>query len=99
MIATGSLGRVERLIRARQHGVQPFVIGSHFRHTEAARATDVVNGFVDDDRAAGLSDAARQVLREYTAADGLFPSGHLLTLREKAIRKYGELLELEIGNQ
>jgi len=42
---------------------------------------------------------ARQVLREYTAADGLFPSGHLLALREKAIRKYGELLELEIGNQ
>ncbi len=42
---------------------------------------------------------ARQVLREYQAVDGLFPSGHLLTLREKALQKYAEVLELEIGNQ
>jgi len=42
---------------------------------------------------------ARQVLREYQAVDGLFPSGHLLTLREKALQKYAAVLELEIGNQ
>jgi acyl-CoA dehydrogenase len=41
---------------------------------------------------------ARQVLRDYKPADGLFPTGHLLAQRERAIKKYGELLELKIGN-
>jgi acyl-CoA dehydrogenase len=42
---------------------------------------------------------ARQVLREYKPTAGLFPTGHLLAQRDKAIEKYGKLLELEIGNQ
>jgi len=41
---------------------------------------------------------ARRVLREYKANPDLFPSGHLISLREKAIKKYGELLEREVGN-
>jgi acyl-CoA dehydrogenase len=41
---------------------------------------------------------ARQVLRDYKATEGLFPSGHLLTLREKAIEKYAQVLEREVGN-
>ena len=41
---------------------------------------------------------ARQVLREYEGTKGLFPTGHLPALREQAIQKYGEMLELEVGN-
>ena len=41
---------------------------------------------------------ARRVLREYKANPDLFPSGHLISLREKAIKKYGKLLEREVGN-
>ncbi len=41
---------------------------------------------------------ARQVLREYKGTDGLFPTGHLIARRERAIEKYGKLLELEVGN-
>jgi acyl-CoA dehydrogenase len=41
---------------------------------------------------------ARQVLREYKGTAGLFPSGHLIAQREKAIEKYGKSLELEVGN-
>jgi len=41
---------------------------------------------------------ARRVLREYQKTTGLFPSGHLLAQREKAIEKYGKLLEMEVGN-
>jgi hypothetical protein len=38
------------------------------------------------------------VLREYKGTTGLFPSGHLVAQREKAIKKYGKLLETELGN-
>jgi acyl-CoA dehydrogenase len=41
---------------------------------------------------------ARRVLREYKGTTGLFPSGHLIALREKAIEKYRKLLEMEVGN-
>jgi len=49
LVAARSLRRIERLVRARQYVVQPFVVGSHFRHPETARATHIVNRFVDDD--------------------------------------------------
>ncbi len=42
---------------------------------------------------------ARQVLREYAPAPGLFPTQHQLTLREAAISKYGELIEREVSDQ
>ena len=38
---------------------------------------------------------ARQVLSEYQPTDGLFPTGHLPTLREQAIERYRTLVELE----
>ncbi len=58
-----------------------------------------VMGLADGPTEVHKVTVARQVLREYKPIEGLFPSGHLLALREKAIKKYGELLELEIGNQ
>jgi acyl-CoA dehydrogenase len=42
---------------------------------------------------------ARQILREYKATQGLFPSGHIPALREAAIKKYGELIEQEVAAQ
>ena len=42
---------------------------------------------------------ARQVLRDYRATGGLFPSGHIPALREAAIRKYADRIELEVANQ
>ncbi|HKV54111.1 MAG TPA: acyl-CoA dehydrogenase family protein [Candidatus Binataceae bacterium] len=42
---------------------------------------------------------ARQILRDYKATGGLFPSGHIPALREAAIKKYGEMIELEVGAQ
>ena len=41
---------------------------------------------------------ARQVLREYTGTDDLFPTGHLPKLREAAQRKFADVLELEVGS-
>jgi acyl-CoA dehydrogenase len=41
---------------------------------------------------------ARQVLRDYKAGDSKFPSGHLITQRERAIEKYGKMLELDVTN-
>ena len=40
---------------------------------------------------------AREVLKEYQPAEGFWPSAHLPTLRDDALRQYGELLEIEIG--
>ena len=42
---------------------------------------------------------ARQVLREYRASSGLFPSGHIPALREAAIRKFADRIELEVASQ
>ena len=42
---------------------------------------------------------ARQVLREHTPVDTLFPSGHLPTLREQAFAAFAERLELEAAEQ
>ena len=42
---------------------------------------------------------ARQVLRDYKATDGLFPTQHIPKLREAAIKKYADRIELEVANQ
>ena len=42
---------------------------------------------------------ARQVLKDYKAVDGLWPSGHLPARREAARARYAELLEHEIANE
>jgi hypothetical protein len=39
------------------------------------------------------------VLREYKATEGLFPTQHIPRLREEAIRKYADRIELEVANQ
>ena len=41
---------------------------------------------------------AKRVLREYKAADGLFPGEHLPARREAARQRFAELLEREVGN-
>jgi acyl-CoA dehydrogenase len=41
---------------------------------------------------------AKQVLRDYKAVDGLFPSAHIPTRRAAAREQYAELLEQEVGN-
>jgi acyl-CoA dehydrogenase len=55
-------------------------------------------GIVDGPTEVHKITVARQVLRDYAPTSSLFPSGHLPALREQAIRKYGELLELEVGS-
>jgi acyl-CoA dehydrogenase len=57
-----------------------------------------VMGLADGPTEVHKITVARQILREYQATEGLFPTGHLPALREKAIQKYGQLLELEVGN-
>jgi acyl-CoA dehydrogenase len=42
---------------------------------------------------------ARQVLREYRASSSLFPTGHVPALREAAIRKFADRIELEVASQ
>jgi acyl-CoA dehydrogenase len=42
---------------------------------------------------------ARQVLRDYKATAGLFPTGHIPALREAAIRKFADRIELEVAAQ
>ncbi|MGD9797884.1 MAG: acyl-CoA dehydrogenase family protein [Acidimicrobiia bacterium] len=42
---------------------------------------------------------ARQVLRDYKPTDGLFPSGHVPTLRAAARARFADLVELEIGSE
>ncbi|PON19895.1 acyl-CoA dehydrogenase [Candidatus Entotheonella serta] len=54
-------------------------------------------GIVDGPTEVNKITVARQVLRDYKPAEGLFPAGHLPALREQAIQKYGELLELEVS--
>ncbi len=54
-------------------------------------------GIVDGPTEVHKVTVARQVLRDYQPAEGLFPTGHLPALREQAMQKYGELLELEVS--
>ena len=57
-----------------------------------------VMGLADGPTEVHKITVARQILREYEGTKGLFPTGHLPALRERAIRKYGEMLEMEVGN-
>ena len=41
---------------------------------------------------------ARQVLRDYKASDGLWPSAHIPTRQAAARERFADLLELEVGN-
>jgi acyl-CoA dehydrogenase len=41
---------------------------------------------------------ATQLLKDYTPVEGLWPSGHLPSLREKARAKFADLLEHEVAN-
>ena len=42
---------------------------------------------------------ARQVLRDYKGTTGLFPTGHIPALRDAAIRKFADRIELEVAAQ
>jgi acyl-CoA dehydrogenase len=55
-------------------------------------------GIVDGPTEVHKVTVARQVLRDYEATDGLFPTTHIPAMREKALAKYGHLIELEVGN-
>jgi acyl-CoA dehydrogenase len=41
---------------------------------------------------------ARQVLKQYKPAEGLFPTEHLPDRRAQARKRFGHLLDLEVGN-
>jgi acyl-CoA dehydrogenase len=41
---------------------------------------------------------ARGVLEAYKATDGLFPTGHIPTLRERALARYADVIERHVGN-
>jgi acyl-CoA dehydrogenase len=57
-----------------------------------------VMGIADGPTEVHKLTVARQVLREYKAADGLWPTGHLPTRRAAARERYADALELEVGN-
>ena len=56
-------------------------------------------GIVDGPTEVHKITLAKQVLRDYKASDGLFPSAHLPTRKAAARERFAELLESEIGNQ
>jgi acyl-CoA dehydrogenase len=57
-----------------------------------------VMGLADGPTEVHKVTVARQVLREYKPTAGLFPTAHIPAQRERAIQKYAQLLELEVGN-
>lgn len=54
-------------------------------------------GIVDGPTEVHKTTIARQVLRDYSPYNGLFPPGHLPALREQARAKYAELVELDVA--
>ncbi len=60
--------------------------------------TAAVMGIVDGPTEVHRITVARRVLRDYKAADGLFPSQHLPARREAAHAKFADILEREIEN-
>jgi acyl-CoA dehydrogenase len=42
---------------------------------------------------------ANQLLKDYAPVDGLWPTGHLPTLRAAAKEKYADLIEHVVGNE
>ena len=55
-------------------------------------------GIVDGPTEVHKTTIARQVLRDYSPYNGLFPPGHLPAVREHAREKYAELVEMDVGN-
>ena len=55
-------------------------------------------GIVDGPTEVHKVTVARQLLREYEPYDGLFPPGHLPTVRDTAREKYADLVEHQVGN-
>jgi acyl-CoA dehydrogenase len=60
--------------------------------------TAAVMSIVDGPTEVHRITVAKRVLRDYKAADGLFPSQHLPTRREAAHAKFASILEREISN-
>jgi acyl-CoA dehydrogenase len=58
----------------------------------------MVMGIADGPTEVHKVTVARQVLRDYKPAEGLWPSSHLPARTEAARAKYAHLLELEVGN-
>ncbi|HXW84343.1 MAG TPA: acyl-CoA dehydrogenase family protein, partial [Candidatus Binataceae bacterium] len=58
-----------------------------------------VMGIADGPTEVHKVTVARQVLREYKGTSDLFPSQHLPKLREAAIKKYANRIELEVAQQ
>jgi acyl-CoA dehydrogenase len=58
----------------------------------------MVMGIADGPTEVHKVTVARQVLRDYKPAEGLWPSSHLPARTEAAQAKYAHLLELEVGN-
>ncbi len=58
----------------------------------------MVMGIADGPTEVHKVTVARQVLRDYKPAEGLWPSSHLPGRTEAARAKYAHLLELEVGN-
>jgi acyl-CoA dehydrogenase len=56
-------------------------------------------GIVDGPTEVHKVTLARQVLRDYSPYEGLFPPGHLPVVRAAAREKYADLVELEVGNE
>ena len=57
-----------------------------------------VMGIADGPTEVHKVTVARQVLRDYKAVDGLWPSGHLPTRRAAARERFADALELDVGN-
>jgi acyl-CoA dehydrogenase len=57
-----------------------------------------VMGIADGPTEVHKITVARQLLREYQAADGVWPSEHIPTRRQRAIEKFGLQLEHAVGN-
>ncbi len=53
-------------------------------------------GLADGPTEVHKATLARLLLSEYTPAEGMFPSGHLPTLRDASIARYADLIESEL---
>jgi acyl-CoA dehydrogenase len=56
-------------------------------------------GIVDGPTEVHKVTVARQVLRDYSPYEGLFPPGHLPAVRAQAREKYADLVEHSVGNE
>jgi acyl-CoA dehydrogenase len=57
-----------------------------------------VMGLADGPTEVHKVTVARQVLRDYSGTDGMWPTGWIPGKQEEARAKFAELLELEVGN-